>query len=492
MSAIKAKRTEQRYERASRARDARFDGVFFTAVKTTGIYCRSICPANQPLEKNVEYHESAVSAAQAGFRPCLRCRPDSAPESSAWLGTETTFQRALSLIQQGALQQGSLVTLADRLGVSDRYIRDLFQKNLGTSPIKYSVYQQCLFAKQLLHESDLSITEIAYASGFNSVRRFNEAIKQQLGLAPRQIRKSDKRSHGGISLKLYYRPPYAWQPLMTFLQSRVIPGLEWTEGDTYGRTFTYQGAVGYFTITAVPDKHRFDLFINVNNTQCLSQIVQRIRLMFDVDAPIERIDDALKTQVGSLINYQPGLRVPGIWNSFEAGMRAILGQQISVVAARNLVIAMVENLGQKVEFANTPAQFLFPEPAAVVDHSLDFFRMPQSRKDTIRRLADYFLENDAAVDTRQENRSARSSKASRLQRADNLERADNIDAWLDIKGIGPWTVNYVKMRASKDPDIWLVGDAGLKNALKGLDQTPDLEKTKPWRSYLTLQMWNQL
>jgi len=461
----KAKQTEQRYKRARLARDARFDGVFFTAVKTTGIYCRSICSANPPLEKNVEYHTSAVSAAQAGFRPCLRCRPDSAPESSAWLGTETTFQRALSLIQQGALQQDSLPTLAARLGVSDRYLRDLFQQNLGTSPIKYSVYQQCLFAKQLLHETDLAITDIAYASGFNSVRRFNEAMKQQLGLAPREIRKSDKSPSGGISLRLYYRPPYAWQQLMAFLQNRVIPGLEWAHDDTYGRTFSYQDAVGYFTITAVPDKHRFDLFKSVDKTQYLSQIVQRIRLIFDVDAPIERIDDALRAQVGSLINYQPGLRVPGIWNSFEAGMRAILGQQISVAAARNLVIAMVENLGQPIEFGETPARFLFPEPEVVVDHSLDFFRMPQSRKDTIRRLAEYFLKSDAS---------------------------ENIDAWLDIKGIGPWTVNYVKMRASKDPDIWLVGDAGLKNALKGLDELPDIEKTKPWRSYLTLQMWNQL
>ena len=471
MSAIKAKKIEQLYKRARLARDARFDGVFFTAVKTTGIYCRSICPANPPLEKNVEYHESAVSAAHAGFRPCLRCRPDSAPESSAWLGSETTFQRALSLIQQGALQQGSLVSLADRLGVSDRYLRDLFQQNLGTSPIKYSVYQQCLFAKQLLHETDLAITDIAYAAGFNSVRRFNEAIKQQLGLAPREIRKSDKNSSGGISLKLYYRPPYAWQQLMAFLQSRVIPGLEWAEGNSYGRTFSYKDAEGFFTISAVPDKHRFDLFISVNNTQYLSQIVQRIRLMFDVDAPIERIDDVLQAQVGGLINYQPGLRVPGIWNSFEAGMRAILGQQISVAAARKLVIAMVENLGQPIEFAETPAQFLFPEPAAVVDHSLDFFRMPQSRKDTIRRLAEYFLKCEASED---------------------IKASEDIDAWLDIKGIGPWTVNYVKVRASKDPDIWLVGDAGLKNALKGLDKMPDLEKAKPWRSYLTLQMWNQL
>ena len=460
------------YERARRARDARFDGVFFTAVKTTGIYCRSICPANPPLEKNVEYYDSAVSAAHAGFRPCLRCRPDSAPQSSAWLGTQSTFQKALALIHQGALQHDSLPVLASSLGVSDRYLRGLFQQNLGTSPLKYSVYQQCLFAKQLLHETDLTITDIAFAAGFNSVRRFNEAVKQTLGLAPKEIRKSVKSSSGGIRLKLYYRPPYAWQQLIKFLQKRAIPGLEWGQENTYGRTFTFGGTVGYFEISAEPEQNRFDLFINVDKIHNLSQIVQRIRLMFDVDAPIERIDQTLQTQMGGLINYQPGLRVPGIWGCFEAGVRAILGQQISVMAARNLTIAMVETLGERVEFSGTPAQFLFPSPDTVVDHSLDFFRMPQARKDTIRRLAAYFL-----------NTVADGSLAT---------RSEDIDAWLDIKGIGPWTVNYVKMRASKDPDIWLVGDAGLKNALKGLDELPDLEKTKPWRSYLTLQMWNQL
>jgi len=473
MSTVTAKRIQQIYRRARHARDARFDGVFYTAVKTTGIYCRPVCPARPPLERNVEYHQSAVSAAQAGFRPCLRCRPDSAPQSCAWLGTETTFQRALSLIQQGALQEGTLEKLATRLGISDRYLRDLFQQNLGTSPKKYAIYHQCLFAKQLLHETDLAITEIAYAAGFSSVRRFNEAVKQQLGLAPREIRKSNKSASGGISLKLYYRPPYAWQNLFTFLQKRVITGLEWAEDNSYGRTFSYQETRGYFTITAIPDKHRFDLFIDLDNTLYLNQIVKRIRRLFDLDAPIERIDKTLQAEVGTLINYQPGLRVPGIWNSFEAGIRAILGQQISVTAAGNLVTTMVEKLGEEVSFSDTPAKFLFPEPVAVVDNSLDFFRMPQARKDTIRRLADYYLNIDRGL------------------HAGGTD-TDNIDAWLDIKGIGPWTVNYVKMRACKDPDIWLVGDAGLKNALKGLDKMPDLENAKPWRSYLTLQLWNQL
>ena len=455
----------QTFANARKARDARFDGVFFIGVKTTGIYCRPICPANSPLEKNVQYYDSAVLAAQAGFRPCLRCRPDSAPLSCAWVGTDTSFQRALDLIHAGALQEGSMLQLADRLGISDRYLRELFQKKLGTSPKKYAIYQQCLFAKQLLHESDLAITDIAFASGFASVRRFNEAMKEQLGLAPRDIRKSDAPVSAGITLKLSYRPPYAWQNLMNFLQSRVIDGLEWADDRAYSRTIEYADTKGYFTIVAQPEKHRFELSIYLNDYRHLNAITQRIRILFDVDAPIDRIDQQLQQALAGAIDYQPGLRVPGIWNNFEAGIRAVLGQQVSIGAAKKLVTTFVHELGEPITFSGTPAEFLFPKPAAVVDHSLNFFKMPQARKDTVRRLAEHFLQSS---------------------------KPDDIDAWIDIKGIGPWTINYVKMRASKDPDIWLAGDAGLKNALKTLDQQPDIDSMRPWRSYLTLQLWNQL
>jgi AraC family transcriptional regulator of adaptative response / DNA-3-methyladenine glycosylase II len=473
MTAIQDQSQTRRYSLARKARDARFDGLFFTAVKSTGIYCRPICPANAPLEKNVEYHQSAISAAESGFRPCLRCRPDSAPQSSAWLGSETTFRRAFSLIQQGALQEHSMQALAERLGISDRYLRQLFQQNLGTSPKKYAIYQQCLFAKQLLHGSNLSISDIAFASGFNSVRRFNDVIKQQLQLTPSDIRKSHAGKLGGLSLnfRLNYRPPYAWQEMLGFFNKRVIPSLEWANDNHYSRTIQYATTKGYFTISANPKKHCFDLQLQLNEYQYLSPIMQRIRLMFDVDAPITEIDHHLSNEIGSWINYLPGLRVPGLWSSFEAGIRAILGQQVSVAAARNLVTRFVEELGVPLNlegmqaFGDCPIPRLFPEPSAVIGHSLDFFRMPQSRKETVRRLAEHFLSAD---------------------------EPDDIDAWLDIKGIGPWTVNYVKLRATKDPDIWLAGDVGLKNAIKSLGREPDLLRTQPWRSYLTLQIWNQL
>ena len=465
MSAIEDHSLVRRYSQARKTRDARFDGIFFIAVKSTGIYCRPICPAKPPLEKNIEYHESAISAAKSGYRPCLRCRPDSAPQSSAWLGTQTTFQRALNLIQQGALQEHSVAQLADRLGVSDRYLRELFTQNLGTSPKKYAIYQQCLFAKQLLHNSNLAVADIAFASGFNSIRRFNEAMKNQLDLAPREIRKNDVRDMGFLNLNLNYRPPYAWQEMLGFFEKRVINGLEWSDSGTYGRTIQYGTTKGYFTIVARPEKHRFDLNLHLNEYQNLSPIVQRLRAVFDVDAPIAHIDEQLSPQIGGFVDYLPGLRVPGIWNVFEAGVRAILGQQVSVAAAQNLVTTFVDELGESVQFKGCPAIRLFPEPASVVDHSLDFFRMPQSRKDTIRRLANHFLVADTP---------------------------DDVDAWLALKGIGPWTANYVKLRATRDPDIWLVGDAGLKNAIKALGREPDLVLTRPWRSYLTFQMWNQL
>lgn len=460
-----------RYANARKARDARFDGMFFIGVLTTGIYCRPICPANSPLEKNVAYYDTAVAAAQAGFRPCLRCRPDSAPQSCAWLGTDTSFQRAVNLINEGALQHGTITQLAGRLGISDRYLRELFQQKLGTSPKKYAIYQQCLFAKQLLHESDLPITDIAFAAGFSSVRRFNEAMKEQIGLAPRDIRKSEPGVAGGITLKVYYRPPYAWQNLFGFLQSRVIDGLEWATETSYSRTISYanieSGAVsqGYFTISVEPDSHRFDLSLHLNDYCSLHPITQRIRTLFDVDAPIDRIDQQLKRELGGALDYQEGLRVPGIWSNFEAGIRAILGQQVSVAAAKNLVETFVRELGQPIAFAGTPARYVFPEPSAVLDSDLSFFKMPQSRKDTVRRLAEHFVQSSDP---------------------------DNIDQWQQIKGIGPWTVNYVKMRASKDPDIWLAGDAGLNNALKLVGDELNLEAMRPWQSYLTLQLWNQL
>lgn len=455
----------KKFFKARMSKDARFDGVFFTAVETTGIYCRPICPANPPLEKNVSYFDTAVAASLAGFRPCLRCHPDSAPKPSEHTASRSVFSRALKLIQQGALQDQSLETLASRLDISSRHLRDVFQKELGISPKRYAIYQQCLFAKQLLHQSNLKVIDIAFAAGFNSVRRFNEAMQHNIGLSPREIRQATAVVSSELKLQMHYRPPYAWKKLFSFLSARTIDGLEWGDERLYGRTIAYGSTIGYFEVSAKPEKHCFEFTLQLNELKNLYAITQHLRGVFDLDAPMQYIDADLHRYIGKHIKYQKGLRIPGIWNSFEAGMRAVLGQQVSVGAARNLVTALVENLGQEFKSNSSSARFLFPQPQAVLDSDLAFFRMPQARKDTLRRLADHYL---------------------------NSSEPDDVDQWLDLKGIGPWTANYVKLRASKDPDIWLAGDAGLKNALKGVESMPDIELASPWRSYLTFQLWNQL
>lgn len=446
------------------SRDVRFDGLFFTAVKTTGIYCRPICPAPQPLEKNVEYYASAVQAAQAGFRPCLRCRPDAAPHSHAWLGVQTSVIRALTLIDQGALQEGSVEDLAERLGITSRYLSDLFKQHMGVSPKQYAIYQQCLFAKQLLHQSKLKIQEIAFASGFNSVRRFNEAMQQQIGLSPSQIRKQNSPDESNIlGLKLFYRPPFDWNHTLNFLSRRTIDGIEWVSDKSYGRTIQYGETVGSFEVSNNQCGHYLDLKISLNQHQDLRTLINRIRTIFDLDATAGVIDNHLLSVISSDFKLSKGLRIPGIWSYFEAGVRAILGQQVTVKQAHNLVEACVQQLGESIT-VNGEQRRLFPAPKAIVDSDLAFFKMPQARKDTLRAFAEFYQTAEVPTD---------------------------IGQWLAIKGIGSWTANYARLRAELAPDVWLENDAGIKQALK-LSKNLNPELAKPWRSYLVFQLWNQL
>ena len=461
---------EKIYRQAYLARDARFDGQFFLAVKTTGIYCRPVCPARSPLPENVIYFRHAHQAANAGFRPCLRCRPDSAPGSPAWNGTNTTLTRAKRLLDNGALETGSLQSLCEQLGISDRYLRRLFDKHLGISPKAYALFKQCNFAKNLLHQTKLPVTQIALASGFKSVRRFNDCFKKQFSLSPSKIRKEPQLSNHQIHLKLYFRPPYNWVQLQSFLSNRLIDGLEWSQNNSYGRTFSWNNTnenmpttcEGWFTAHHNPAKHCFDVDIEINKLELLKGVVNNIRRILDLDSDIATIEQCLKGNGFTFM--QTGLRLPGIWSLFEAGIRAILGQQISVRAARNMVKILCDELGGKLNH-NARDKLLFPTPEAIATSRLDFMKMPEKRKQTLRNLAYYYLHSD---------------------------EAENTDNWLDIKGIGPWTVDYAKMRGLSDPDIYLGGDLGVKKAMDktGIKLNPD--NAAPFRSYLTFQLWNQL
>ncbi|MGH1486911.1 MAG: DNA-3-methyladenine glycosylase 2 family protein [Cellvibrionaceae bacterium] len=447
-------------QKARISRDPRFDGKFFTAVKTTKIYCRSICPATTPKEENVIYYASAIEAANAGYRPCLRCRPDSAPDSPAWKGVNTTLERAIKLINEGVLQEGSLPLLAERLGIGERYLRQLFKERLGVSPKAYALYQQCLFAKQLLHQTRMPITQIALASGFKSVRRFNDCFQSQLKLTPSQIRQSKKDKAAALKLQLSFRPPYDWSYVSEFLGARAIPTLEWCDAHSYGRTFELPVARGYFTAHYIEDKNRFDVEIKIDNIHSLKKVVNIIRRILDLDVDIISVEKNIRKSIGKAIKIKPGLRLPGIWTMFEAGIRAVLGQQVSVAAAHNLVARLVNELGETIDNKK-----LFPTPQAIVDSDLAFFKMPGSRKQTLKNLAQHYIDNN---------------------------NPDIPEDWLLLKGVGPWTVNYACLRGLSEPDIYLGGDLGVKKAEEAFAAHLNPELAAPWRSYLTLQLWRQL
>jgi len=464
--------TPAQCQQARLSRDRRFDGLFYTAVKSTGIYCRPICPARPPAEHQVDYYPSAAAAAQAGFRPCLRCRPDSAPGSPAWLGNQTTLRRALTLINEGALIDGNQAALAARLGISERYLRKLFAGHLGVAPKQYALYQQILFAKSLLHQTQLPIADIALQAGFHSIRRFNDAFFKQLQLTPGQIR---RRHYPGVSalleLELNFRPPLDFQLLLQFWQKRSLTGVEWVSDHRYGRSFHWPllkqpTQSGHFAATTVERSGWFEVQVKTAHSLALTlywpypdgltQVVAQIRRLLDLDADLLTIEHCLAPMFGSAL--RSGLRIPGVWSAWEAAVRAVLGQQVSVAGARTQLNRLVEALATQMPESDKK---LFPSPAQVLQSDLAMLKVPQARRDTLKALASAVLAHPDA----------------------------SPDEWLAIKGIGPWTVAYSKMRGLADTDIWLAGDLGIQKALQQRAQPMDAEMLSPWRSYATLQLW---
>ncbi|MCL1068872.1 helix-turn-helix domain-containing protein [Shewanella olleyana] len=488
------------------SRDARFDGRFFIGVKTTGIYCRSICPASPPKEHNVVYFDSSIKAAEAGLRPCLRCRPDSAPQSNAWKGTSSSLQRAINLIDHGCLtgeNAESLTDLATRLGISSRYLTKLFNQQLGTSPKKYALYRQLMFAKQLLHQTQLPITDVAMAAGFNSIRRFNEVFKSQLQLTPSQLRrslspsKSSKLSESnkdkgaqGINLLLDYRPPYDWPQLWAFYQVRAVEGMEWLNEDNhaYGRSFSIVfdelEIRGTFEVAEVKGKNQLSLAVQFEDEQhigYLFQVVQYVRKILDLDADMEVIEASFEPLTSMGMKVASGLRIPATASVFEAGCRAVLGQQVSVVQASKLLNVLAVNYGDKAVIGHREILF-FPKPQQVAAAGLDEFKMPGARKRALNGLGEFVAHNPLS----------------------------SPEAWIEVKGIGPWTIAYAKMRGESDPNIFLAGDLVIKNRIKALIAKQDLalgtateftakdyqqlaekisQQVSPWGSYLTFQLW---
>jgi len=469
---------------ALKHRDARFDGRFFVGVKTTGVYCRPICPARTPYSKNVTFYLTAAAAQEAGFRPCLRCRPETAPDMGAWRRTSQTVSRALGLIEHGALDHGNVEQLSGRLGVGERQLRRLFREHLGASPIAVAQTRRILLAKQLIHESRLTMTDIAFASGFSSIRRFNETFLALFGRAPTDIRRRGgpevaAASEGEFSLFLRYQPPYDWPAMLDFLLHRMIPGIESVADGCYSRTIELDGVHGSVAVSPAVG-NALCARICFRRLSLLPIIIARLRRVFDLAADPRSISAHLAKDatLAPLIAKRPGLRVPGAWDGFELAIRSVLGQQISVAAAVRLAGRLVAAHGVRIASADRTLTHLFPQPRVLAKADLTGLGLPRSRAATLSAVAAAAVaDSDLFGATR------------------SLE--ETVHRLRAIGGIGEWTAQYIALRQLREPDAFPAADIGLTRALTDRQgRRPSVgellsraEQWRPWRAYAAQHLW---
>jgi AraC family transcriptional regulator, regulatory protein of adaptative response / DNA-3-methyladenine glycosylase II len=473
--------------RALQSRDTRFDGLIFVGITSTGIYCRPICPARTAKVEHCRFFGSAAAAQDAGFRPCLRCRPETAPDLASWRGTSNTVSRALALIAEGALDGGknNVEKLAERLGLGERQLRRLFLQHLGASPISVAQTRRVLFAKQLIHETQMPMTEVAMAAGFGSLRRFNEIFLGLFHRPPSALRRknSAKLEEKDVSLRLRYRPPYDWENILGFLRERAIPGVEVVDGARYLRTVEIGKATGSIEVTHLPDRQSLGVSIRFPDVRLLPVIVARVRRLFDLGADIETIDNHLSGDpvLAALVAQRPGLRAPGGWDGFELAVRAVLGQQITVVAARRLAGQLVALHGRAV-----PRSFLihpdlshaFPTAKRLASASSIGLGMPGARLTTLKAVAE-----------------AAQADPNLFRPFGNIE--ETVARLRTIRGIGEWTAQYIALRAIREMDAFPATDVGLLRSISSMDgektTTADLlnraESWRPWRAYAAQHLW---
>lgn len=468
------------FARARRARDPRFDGLFFIAVRSTGIYCRPICPAPSAKESNVRYFLHAASAAAAGFRPCLRCRPELAPGLAPCERGERRFELAWQRIREGALSEGRVADLAAEVGLSDRQLRRQFLQRAGVTPLDVALTQRLLLAKQLLTETALPITEIAYASGFRSLRRFNDAFLRGCGMPPSRLRqrRAAEPSVSAVRIRLAYRPPYDLDGMFGFLAARAVSGIERVQGHCYQRIVGAAGRVGRITLTPLPGADALQLAIEGDVLLQLPDLLRRLRRLFDLDAQPQAVSDLLAAdpRLQASLQAAPGLRVPGAFDGFETAIRAVLGQQVSVAAARTLCTRLVERWGEAVQLGDGESGRLFPTPQRLAEAEVGQIGLPAARAATIRALSRAVA--DGAID---------------------LERSQPVEDWLQrlqaLPGIGPWTAQYMAMRCLHHPDAFPAGDLvvrkqlGAATALNTVACEAIAEAWRPWRAYAVLHLW---
>lgn len=469
---------------ALEARDARFDGRFFVGVRTTGVFCRPICPAPTPKRRNVRFFACAAAAEEAGFRPCLRCRPECAPGTPAWIGTEATVARAIRLIRDGRADDGTVDDLAARLGIGGRHLRRLFRERLGVGPNALIRAERAHSARRLLDETDLPMAEVAMTAGYRSVRDFNHAIRGVFGATPTALRarRGSRAPHGAtLRLLLSYRPPFDWEAILAHLAPRAVPGVEWVSGDAYARTIVADGGPGIVRLRHRPEARSVELEVPADAGRAVPRFAANARRLLDLDADPQRIGTHLGADpvLARLIARHGVPRLPGTWDPFELAVRAVLGQQVSVRAATTLAGRLAASHGTPIETGVAGLDRIFPTPEVLRRLRPDGAGMPAVKAGAVAALAAAVASGHLVLDG--------------TAPPDETERR-----LLAIRGIGPWTTSYVALRALGDPDAFPAGDLGLRKGWgngAGLPSARDLEAAaeswRPWRGHAAMLLWKE-
>ncbi len=471
------------------SRDRRFDGVFYTAVRTTGIYCRPSCPARTPASRNVSFHRTAAAAQTAGYRACKRCLPDATPGSPDWDLAATVAGRAMRLIADGVVDREGVSGLAARLGYTSRHLSRLLTTELGAGPLALARTQRAQTARALVESTALSLTDVAFAAGFSSVRQFNETMQEVYAATPSELRGrrvstgSTTGTAGAIELRIAVRTPFAGRALLRFLADRAVPGIEVAEvrpdgTGWYARTLDLPHGPGTARVELADvdgvGSSYVAMVLRLDDLRDTAAAVARMRALLDADADPVAIDAHLGSDpvLAPLVARRPGLRVPGHVDGVELAVRAVLGQQVTVVAARTAAARLVAAHGRPVTTQVDGLTHLFPDAATVAAIDPEEFRMPRARARALVGMAAALANGDLALDR-------------------GPDRNDVRRDLVALPGIGPWTADYIALRALGHPDVWLPTDVGVRNALAGRAPV-DPDRWSPWRSYALLHLWTSL
>jgi AraC family transcriptional regulator, regulatory protein of adaptative response / DNA-3-methyladenine glycosylase II len=481
--------------RFMQSRDPRYDGFFVVGVTSTGVYCRPSCPARLPYRRNVRLFRTVAAAQHEGFRACKRCDPDAAPGSPAWNRRAGVAGRAMRLIADGAVDRDGVSGLAARLHFSERQLGRILTAELGAGPVALARAQRAQAARTLIETTELPFAQVAVAAGFRSVRQFNDTLRAVYGRTPTELRRRARRrrsdaSPGAIELRLPCREPFDGESLVAFLAARAVPGVEEVQGSTYRRTLALDH--GFATIALTPEARTVRAELRLADLRDLTAAVARCRRLLDLDADPVAISGQLGADaaLAPLVAARPGLRVPGVVDGFELGVRAIVGQQVSVAAARTVLGRLVARYGEPLSERDAapanrsdpgaplaqhadPLTHRFPAAEALAEVDPGELPFPRGRGEALRELARRVSSGELHLDAGADARETRA-------------------ALLEIPGVGDWTASYIAMRALGDPDVFLPGDVGIRHALARLGADADHERWRPWRSYAVMQLWRSL